>query len=137
MVDITYTEAMVSDLRDSAGHTLKLLNVTGISGTYSYGGVRIDPSDVGFSTIEYIQVQPYYPIPLTYPGPWFSATMLSVVRIDAGKLAATPYTSGVYEWRMLVMNLITSPGTAIAEIDEGTSLSLPYGDIQMLVIGSE
>ena len=55
---LNVTDLMVSDLRDTGGHIIKVLRIESFDVTYSTGGILIDPEDFGMDSVEFIHMQP-------------------------------------------------------------------------------
>ena len=131
---IDYDLLTASDLRDSDGHTMKLIKLNGFTGTYESGGVVIDPDWLDLSEITFISAQPTTAMPFAGPGePWSLVSMVSIMRVDQG-IANGEDATGIFEWRMLPY---LYDGTAFTEVADGSSLDFPDGfESIILLVGA-
>lgn len=120
----TYDLVTASDLRDSAGHTMKLIRLKGFTGTYEVGGVIIDPEWFDLSEITFMTAEPSTAMPFSGPGePWSLVSTTSIMRVDQG-IANGGDATGIFEWRILPF---LYDGTAFNELADGSTLEFPEG----------
>lgn len=128
---LDFTTSMEVSLRDtSAGssiygsHTLKVIHVTGATGTYSSGGVVLDPTWFGFTALNFVNCQSSLSMNM-------DNAMLKVCEFG---LNSEPDGNGGLNWRWTVF---TFDGDGYAENADGSSVSFPEGlTVTYLLIGS-
>ena len=131
---LDYDLLTASDLRDSDGHTMKLIKLNGFVGTYESGGAVIDPDWVDLSEITFISAQPVTAMPFAGADePWSLVSMTSIMRVDQG-IANGEAATGVFEWRILPY---LYDGTAFNELADGSSLEFADGfESIILLVGA-
>jgi hypothetical protein len=73
-------------LRDTSGKTIKFMRIVGLEGTYSTGGIEVNPGDMGFAEISFLQVQESVPTNFGGPGtPWDLFVRLTAHRMPEGE----------------------------------------------------
>lgn len=124
-----------SDLRDSAGHTMRLVKLNGFEGTYATGGVILNPEWFGLSELLFLTAEPTTSLPLSGPTePWTLISFNSLMRVDQG-LANGGDPTGVYEWRLLPF--ITDGQGGWSEVADGDELNFPAGfEVVLLLVGA-
>lgn len=137
---ITYNTILSSDLRDSGGNQLKIVEITGVEGTYPSGGVPLDPADFGFSEILAVVAQSKVIAPAnledpeTWDGPWSPLADINPIRTDVN-------LDGNYEWRLIILlhpaGFGGEVGDGMFEIPDGTPMQFfPQNAPTMIVVGS-
>lgn len=131
MASIAFETIFTTDMRDSKGSSMVLVEVTGVEGNYTTGGVTIDPSDFGLESIQFIGVNNFFAFPNDGEGgydpeaDWEKAVDLfptQVVNED-----------GDTEWRLLIF-LYAMDG---AELPDGIPMTfISEVPLRMLVMGS-
>ena len=131
---LNYDLLTASDLRDSDGHTMKLIKLNGFTGTYEAGGAVIDPDWIDLSDITFISAQPTTAMPFAGPGePWSLVSMVSIMRVDQG-IANGGSATGVFEWRILPF---LYDGTTFSELADGSALDFADGfESIILLVGT-
>lgn len=131
MATITFEEILKTDLRDSRGSKIILVEVTGIEGTYTTGGVDLTPEQFGLGSIQFIGANNFFSFPATNgvydeEGDWSKAVDLlpQAVRNDDGTLS----------WKLLVYLYAMDS----AELPNGTPMTLNDAlPVRMMIMGSE
>jgi hypothetical protein len=137
---ITFNTILASDLRDSSGNQIKIVEVTGVEGPYTVGGVILEPEDFGFTEILSIQAQPKVIGPSdindpdTWTDPWAAVADINVIRTDMN-------LDGNYEWRAVLLlhpaGYGGAQGDGLVELPDGTPMTFfPQNAPVMTVIGS-
>lgn len=129
-------------MRDTDGHQMKVVEVTGVDGNYTTGGVIIDPEDFGFSELIAFQFQTVIAGPpdiLTWdpenPDPWAPVALVAPMRTDVD-------LNGDFEWRVLIFLMPAGYGGAqgdgMFELPDGTPmLFVPQNRPTAMIIGKE
>jgi hypothetical protein len=131
---VDYNLITASDLRDSAGHTMKLIKLNGFIGTYEIGGVVLDPQWFDLREITFMTAEPTTGMPLSGPSePWSLVTINSIMRVDQG-IANGGDATGIFEWRIIPF---LYDGTSFNELADGSSLAFPEGlETIILLVGA-
>lgn len=131
---LDYDLITASDLRDSDGHTMKLIKLNGFTGTYETGGVVIDPDWLDLSEIVFINSQAATSMPISGPGePWSIVALTTIMKTDQG-IVTTGTANGVTEWRILPF---LYDGTTFNELADGSPLAFAEGfESIILVVGA-
>jgi hypothetical protein len=131
---ISYDLIISTDLRDSGGHKTKIVKLNSFTGTYSTGGIVLQPEWFDFTDIVSIVAQTTSAYPLSGAGqPWTLIGFNHFIKVDQG-IANGGSANGVSEWRILPF---ITDGTTFNELANGQSLTFPAG-IQpvIIIIGS-
>jgi hypothetical protein len=125
MSAITYNTIVSTDLRTSGGHSMKILEVVGINGSYTAGGIILDPAEFGFSEILSFQIQPNVIGPsdvedeATWTQPWLPLANLTACRTDMN-------LDGNMEWRLIILlhpaGFGGTQGDGLMELPDGTPM---------------
>lgn len=127
---VSYDLILSTDLRDSGGHSTKIVKLNSFTGTYSTGGIILYPEWFGFNEIEAIIAQPTSAYPLSGAGePWTLIGFNHIVKVDQG-IVDSGSANGLSQWRLLPF--ITN-GSSYEELADGQSLTFPDG-IEPIVI---
>lgn len=137
---ITYNVILSSDLRDSGGNQLKIVEVTGVEGTYPSGGVIMNPADFGFTNILAVSAQSKVIAPTnledeaTWTQPWEPLADINPVRTDLN-------LDGNYEWRLIILlhpaGFGGEAGDGMFEVPDGTPMIFyPQSAPTLMVVGS-
>ena len=130
MATIGFETIFTTDMRDSKGSTMCLVEVTGLEGNYTTGGVDITPDQFGLQSISFIGGNNFFAFPNdagTYDaeGDWTKSVDIQpqLVQQDDGSFA----------WKFLVFLY----GMDSAELPDGTPMGfIPQIPVRMLVLGS-
>ena len=114
-----YTTIMSTDLRDSGGHRMDIIQMEDFGTTYPVGGLVITPADFGMSEIKYMQIQ---------PGTAYAETELAAA-VLASQQTASAYVdtdTGEQYWKINVF--VPDPDTGLpVELPAGSPLEFAPG----------
>ena len=133
---ISFNEILVSDLRDSAGHTMKVLEVSGVEGNYPTGGIPLVPADFGFTEILHVSIQSDVIAPNDFEDP-FASSWTPLAHLCA---ARTDLELDGPEWRLIVLlypgGYGGAQGDGMAEPPDGAPMQfIPQNQPTMMMIG--
>lgn len=139
-MSMTFNTIVSTDLRTSGGHSLKIVEVTGVEGSYPSGGIVVDPADFGFSEIHYMSSQDKVIGPTdindaeTWGETWTPVADINPVRTDIN-------LDGNYEWRIIILlhpgGYGGAQGDGLMEIPDGTPMVFyPQNRPVMMIVGS-
>jgi hypothetical protein len=134
VTNVSYELIISTDLRDSGGHSTKIVKLNSFTGTYETGGIVLQPEWFGFTNLVSIVTQPTSAYPLSGAGePWTLIGFNHVIKVDQG-IANGGSANGISEWR--IIPFITN-GTTFEELADGQSLTFPDGiEPVVIVIGA-
>ena len=133
---IEFNTILQTDLRDSGGHQLKVLEVVAVEGNYTAGGVILSPSNFGFDEIISFNVQGNIILPADEWNQGDTEAWVQYASITASRTDIN--LDGNVEWRLIVMihpfGYGGEPGDPVFELPDGTPMqfipqSLPTATI--------
>lgn len=114
-----YKTIMSTDLRDSGGHRMDIIQMEDFGTTYPVGGLVITPADFGMTNIKYMQIQ---------SGTAYSETAEDIAVLASQQTASAyldPDTGETY-WKINVF--VPDPETGLpVELASGAPLEFPVG----------
>lgn len=136
MAKLAFSTILESDLRDSGGHKMKIIEVTGVDGTYTSGGIVINPLDFGFTEIVSLGT----PTPMVvFPDEEIDGTWSVIAQVCPMRTDIT--LDGVKEWRVIVLLHPKAyggeQGDGVMELADGTPLEFqPQAPLVMTIVGA-
>lgn len=131
MASFSFNTIFMTDMRDSKGSSMALVEITGIEGSYTSGGVVLDPQDFGLESIQFLGLNNFFAFPNDGEGGYDpEADWEKAVDIFPTQVVNE---DGDIEWRLLIF-LYAMDG---AELPDGIPMQfISEVPIRMLVMGS-
>jgi hypothetical protein len=126
-----YTTSLDVNLRDTSGgesiygsHHMKIVHLTGATGTYDAGGLVIDPAMFDFTRLDYVNSQ--------------STLVMEVdgalIKVCEFGLSSQPNGSGGLDW---IWSVFAFDGDSYPEQETGQDVSFPEGlTVTFLLVGT-
>jgi hypothetical protein len=126
VTNMTFTPTVEAGLRDSMGHELRVGRVTAAEGTYTTGGVTLDPTWFDLLSIEHIHIE--NSLVMDLGDGWFELCKYAV--------RSLLQEDGTLEWKIIVF--LNNMDNTFSELPDGGALSL-NDDVclSLMIIGSK
>jgi hypothetical protein len=131
MSTLDFQTIFTTDMRDSRGSVMVLVELIAIDGNYTAGGITVTPEEFGLQSIEYIGVNNFFAFPTgngsdyDADGDWTKAVDLQPTRVENG--------DGGFDWKLIVF-LYAMDG---AELPDGIPMEfIPEVPLRMMVLGT-
>ena len=126
---LTFETIFTTDIRDSKGSVMSLVELTAINGSYTTGGLLLEPEDFGLKSIEFIGVNNFFAFPQTDGSYDVNGAWTKVVDFMPTKVQNE---DGGFDWKLLIF-LYPIDSAELPEVPMGF---VPQVPIRLMVLGT-